>query len=173
MRPFPNSDTSGTTLRRSRRPSGAPNSSSARSVGGGAAGALRIGIRRSGWAVTALERRPTGPIFYLPFFCPRLTSSLRTPEPRKRCESTECPSPALSGTLSPSDGEREGVRGSTLIPRAPANQSHGSGCLSLGKPKLRGGAPVPPPEASAPFSESQSHFQASCPTPFVYLVYLK
>ena len=57
--------------------------------------------------------------------------SLRTPGPRKRRESTARPSPALAGTHSPADGGRDEVRGSTPIPRAPANQSHGSGCLSL------------------------------------------
>jgi O-antigen ligase len=69
--------------------------------------------------------------FYLGYVSLGGARSLRTPEPRKRLESTECPSPALSGTLSPSDGERAGVRGSMLIPRPTASQSCGSGCLSL------------------------------------------
>jgi PAS domain S-box-containing protein len=54
-----------------------------------------------------------------------------SPEPGKPSESTECPSPALAGTLSPSDGERAGVRGSPLIPGAPSNQSGRAGVMSL------------------------------------------
>src|ERR1039458_3518355 len=41
---------------------------------------------------------------------------LKTPDPGNLDEATDLPSPALAGTLSPSDGEREGVRGLMAIP---------------------------------------------------------
>jgi hypothetical protein len=41
------------------------------------------------------------------------------------------PSPALKGTLSPSDGERDGVRGRTSIPRSLQIQACSSGVLKL------------------------------------------
>ena len=41
------------------------------------------------------------------------------------------PSPALSGTLSPSDGERDGVRGVPSIPYPPATHLRGSGAVLL------------------------------------------
>ena len=37
-----------------------------------------------------------------------MKNRLRYPEPRSLFEPTAFPSPALKGTLSPSDGEREG-----------------------------------------------------------------
>ena len=41
---------------------------------------------------------------------------LRNPDPWKLGAPAADPSPALKGTLSPSDGERDGVRGPTSIP---------------------------------------------------------
>src|SRR5664279_2854317 len=41
---------------------------------------------------------------------------LTHPNPRKQAEPAGAPSPALSGTLSPSDGERDGVRGPLSMP---------------------------------------------------------
>ena len=52
-------------------------------------------------------------------------------DPKRPGESAGDPSPALQGTLSPSDGERDGVRGPSPIPRLPTSQSHPSGILSL------------------------------------------
>jgi hypothetical protein len=54
----------------------------------------------------------------------------KAPEPGKPVEPIENPSPALSGTLSPSDGERDGVRGSTSVPIAPVRQSSLAGFSS-------------------------------------------
>jgi hypothetical protein len=65
-----------------------------------------------------------------------------TPEPGTLGESIAGPLPALSGTLSPSDGEREGVRGSTPIPRAISNQSHGSGGPKILRPGFGWRQPV-------------------------------
>jgi PQQ-like domain len=58
--------------------------------------------------------------------------SLSNPDPWKRGKSVGSPSPALKGTLSPSDGERAGVRGPTSI------QAGSSGCLSLSRFLLAG-----------------------------------
>ena len=60
-----------------------------------------------------------------------MTNRLRYPEPRSLCEPSAFPSPALKGTLSPSDGEREGVRGLTSIPWPAPIQLCGSGVLRL------------------------------------------
>ena len=57
--------------------------------------------------------------------------SLTPPDPRNPGEAADLPSFALMGTLSPSDGEREGVRGLTLIPQTSFTQACGSGSLSL------------------------------------------
>lgn len=61
----------------------------------------------------------------------RSNTILTHPNPWKLGESADDPSPALTGTLSPSDGEREGVRGLTSVPRATLVQSCGSGVLIL------------------------------------------
>ena len=52
-------------------------------------------------------------------------------DPKKPGESAGGPSPALQGTLSPSDGERAGVRGPMPIPRFHSSQSQPSGILPL------------------------------------------
>jgi len=56
--------------------------------------------------------------------------SLRDPDLWKVGEPTESPSPALTGTLSRSEGERDGVRGYVSIPRAESSRASGSRCLS-------------------------------------------
>src|SRR5664280_3208641 len=53
------------------------------------------------------------------------------PDPEARGASSECPSPALTGTLSPSDGEREGVRGLAPTPPPTPVRSAGSGASML------------------------------------------
>jgi aldose 1-epimerase len=53
------------------------------------------------------------------------------PDPWELDKSTDNPSPTLTGTLSPSDGERDGVRGLTSVPRATRIQACGSGVLIL------------------------------------------
>src|SRR5674476_1604277 len=57
-------------------------------------------------------------------------SKLRHPDPWKLSEPAKDPSPALKGTLSPSDGERVPFRaGEGSL--AGSLSFHGSGCLSL------------------------------------------
>jgi uncharacterized protein (TIGR03663 family) len=51
---------------------------------------------------------------------------LTHPDAKHSGESTAAPSPALAGTLSPSAGERAGVRGPTPRPQVPVNQSCGA-----------------------------------------------
>jgi hypothetical protein len=58
-------------------------------------------------------------------------SSLTHPDPRKPRESANDPSPALAGTLSPSEGERDRVRGPALGPRLFPIPTRGSGVVSL------------------------------------------
>src|ERR1017187_4561362 len=64
--------------------------------------------------------------------------SLRHPDPWKLGESAGGPSPALTPTLSPFEGERERERGPTSIP-TPI-QAHGSGAVSLITPRRKGRA---------------------------------
>ena len=52
------------------------------------------------------------------------------PDPRKLSGSPEAPAPALTGTLSPFEGERERERGPTSIPRSAPIPGCGSGVLS-------------------------------------------
>jgi dihydrofolate synthase/folylpolyglutamate synthase len=52
------------------------------------------------------------------------------PDPSKGSRSHEGPSPALAGTLSPSEGERERERGPTSIPRSTTVRPCGSGVFS-------------------------------------------
>jgi hypothetical protein len=56
---------------------------------------------------------------------------LTRPDPWNPSEAINLPSPALKGTLSPSDGERDGVRGFTSIPWSTPTQACGSGVLRL------------------------------------------
>jgi acyl-[acyl-carrier-protein]-phospholipid O-acyltransferase/long-chain-fatty-acid--[acyl-carrier-protein] ligase len=53
------------------------------------------------------------------------------PDPEAQGASSECPSPALTGILSPSDGEREGVRGLARTPPPTPVRSAGSGASML------------------------------------------
>ena len=65
-----------------------------------------------------------------------------TPEPRTLGESIEGPSPALSGTLSSSDGESEGVMGSTPIHYSPSNQSYESAGPNILRPRFGWHQPI-------------------------------
>jgi hypothetical protein len=58
--------------------------------------------------------------------------TLTPPDPGNWSAANVLPLPALKGTLSPSDGERDGVRGHTLIPGPTLIQACGSGVLTLG-----------------------------------------
>jgi chromate transporter len=58
--------------------------------------------------------------------------SLRLPDASKPSESAGAPSPALKGTLSPFEGERDRERGPTSIPRSSPIRAHGSEVLRLG-----------------------------------------
>ncbi|MEI7939680.1 MAG: SpvB/TcaC N-terminal domain-containing protein, partial [Verrucomicrobiota bacterium] len=60
-----------------------------------------------------------------------MSSSFAPRGPCSRGAATVIPSPALKGTLSPSDGERAGVRGPTSIPQPTPAQAAGSGVLRL------------------------------------------
>src|ERR1035441_9526863 len=62
--------------------------------------------------------------------------SWECPDPLKLGGPADAPSPALKGTLSPSDGERDGVRGHTSIPWSTPVQACGSGFLRL-RPERR------------------------------------
>ena len=55
--------------------------------------------------------------------------SLTQPDTWNPGEATDLPSPALTGTLSPSDGEGAGVKGLTSIPWSTEIQACGSGVL--------------------------------------------
>jgi len=57
--------------------------------------------------------------------------SPRHPDASTASEPMQTPSPALKGALSPSEGEREGVRGRTPVPGSVAVQASGSGPLGL------------------------------------------
>ena len=61
-------------------------------------------------------------------------ASLRQPDAWKSGEFAGHPAPALKGTLSPSDGERDGVRGPASIPRPTPIRARGPGILSLLEP---------------------------------------
>jgi hypothetical protein len=69
-------------------------------------------------------------------FARRKRYRLRHPDPWKLGGPADAPSPALKGTLSPSDGERDGVRGRTSIPRSTPIQTCGSGDQRLGCPRV-------------------------------------
>jgi alpha-L-fucosidase len=56
-------------------------------------------------------------------------AKLQDPEPGKSSEPATSPSPALKGTLSPFEGERERVRGPKSNPRPVSAQAQGSGIL--------------------------------------------
>jgi hypothetical protein len=60
-------------------------------------------------------------------------ASLTHPEPWNLGEPAVAPSPALKGTLSPFEGERERERGPTSIPRPAPLQVCDSGTLSLAR----------------------------------------
>src|ERR1017187_6430991 len=64
-------------------------------------------------------------------------SSLTHPDPRKPRESANGPSPALAGTLSPSEGQRGRVGGPALGPRLFPIPTCGSGVVSLLKSRRR------------------------------------
>jgi spermidine synthase len=57
--------------------------------------------------------------------------SVRRPDLREPGEAASSPSPALKGTLSPSEGERERVRGPAPVPRPNSERAAGAGGVSL------------------------------------------
>jgi hypothetical protein len=61
----------------------------------------------------------------------RRRNSFTHPDPWKLGEPAGGPSPALKGTLSPFEGERERERGPTSILRPTPIQAHGSGGVRL------------------------------------------
>jgi valine--pyruvate aminotransferase len=56
--------------------------------------------------------------------------TLRSPHPRKPAKPSESLSPALKGPLSPSEGERTGVRGPTPVPASASVPATGTGLLT-------------------------------------------
>ncbi len=59
-----------------------------------------------------------------------LEETSRPPAPWETGEPTDSPSPDLRATLSPSEGERDGVRGLASIPKPAQTQPGGSGALT-------------------------------------------
>jgi multiple sugar transport system ATP-binding protein len=64
-----------------------------------------------------------------------IACGLRRSGPRKPGGPADDPSPALKGTLSPSEGERDGVRESTSDPWLPPTHLDGTGTVNLPLPE--------------------------------------
>ena len=85
---------------------------------------------------------------------------LTHPEPWKPSDSAGNPSPALTGPLSPFEGERDGERGPTSIAQPAPTQARGSGGVRLIQVVL---SPVPLSRISWADSPSSSGAISTCP----------
>ena len=90
--------------------------------------ALIVGETCSSPFLRRAVRSSMGAIFQLPIV---EVASVRHPRSPKLDEHATDPSPALKGTLSHSDGERDGVRGRTAVPISAPIQPPGSEGLTL------------------------------------------